>query len=171
MKSNNSRTSFSIFSNLKRVIDEVGEDRFYALLAHHEPDKFYKTIKFSLFNKNLRLCTRCTGIYLGIITIILYLLFLLTTPDILMSKIIYAFPIPAMLDWGLEKYSIWKGNNTIRFVSGFMLGICYVLLWAKFIKNPFDIEVWSIAIVYVIIAYFVLKYSSRRAVRENTYKI
>lgn len=163
MKSNNSITSFSLFSNLKRVIDEVGEDRVLALIAHHEPEQFYKTIKFSLFNKNIRLCTRCTGIYLGIITTILYLLFSLSTPEILMPGIIYTFPIPAMLDWGLEKYGIYKGNNATRFVSGFMLGICYVFLWTKFIQNPFDIEVWLIAIVYVIIAYFVLKYSSRKA--------
>jgi uncharacterized membrane protein len=162
MKSNNSITSFSIFSNLKRVIDEVGEDRVLALIAHHEPEQFYKTIKFSLFNKNIRLCTRCTGIYLGIITTILYLLFSLSTPEILMPRIIYTFPIPAMLDWGLEKYGIYKGNNATRFVSGFMLGICYVFLWTKFIQNPFDIEVWLIAIFYVIIAYFVLKYSSRK---------
>lgn len=159
---NNSRTSFSIFSNLKRVIDEVGEDRVLALIAHHEPDQFYKTIKFSLFNKNIRFCTRCTGIYFGIILTVLYLFFSLTTPEIFAFGIMYAFPIPAMLDWGLEKYSIWKGNNATRFVSGFMLGICYVFLWTKFMQNPFDIEVWSIAIVYVIIAYFVLKYSSRR---------
>ena len=161
MKSNNSRTSFSIFSNLKKVINEVGEDRVLALIAHHEPDQFYKTLKFSVFNKNIRLCTRCTGIYLGIITTILYLLFSLTTPEILMSGIIYAFLIPAMFDWGLEKYGTY--NNATRFVSGFMLGICYVFLWTKFIKNPFDIEVWLTAIIYVIIAYFVLRCSSRRA--------
>jgi len=162
MKSNNSRTSFSIFSNLKRVIDEVGEERVLALIAHHEPDQFYKTIKFSIFNKNIRFCTRCIGIYFGIIISVLYLFFSLTTPEIFVFGIMFAFPIPAMLDWGLEKYSIWKGNNATRFVSGFMLGICYVFLWTKFIQNPFDIEVWSIAIVYVIIAYFILKYSSRR---------
>lgn len=160
MMNNNSKTSFSIFSNLKRVIDEVGEDRVLELIAHHEPDQFYKTIKVSLFDKNIRLCTRCTGIYLGIITTILYLL---TTPEILMSGIIYAFPIPAMLDWGLEKYCIYKGNNATRFVSGLMLGICYVFLWIKLIQNPFDIEVWLTAIVYVIMAYLVLRYSSRRA--------
>jgi len=163
MKNNNSRTSFCILSNLKRVIDEVGEDRVLALIAHHEPDQFYKTIKFSIFNKNIRLCTRCTGIYLGIITTILYLFFSLNTPEILISGIIYAFPIPAMLDWGLEKYVKYKGNNVTRFVSGFMLGICYIFLWTKFIQNPFDIEVWLTAIVYVIIAYLVLRYSSRRA--------
>jgi len=162
MKSNNSRTSNSIFSNLKRVIDEVGEDRVLALIAHHEPDQFNKTLKFTLCNKNIRLCTRCTGIYSGIITSILYLLFSLyslTNPEILISGIIYAFPIPAMLDWGLEKYGIYKGNNATRFVTGFLLGICYVFLWAKFFKDPFDSEVWMIAIVYVIIAYVVLRYS------------
>jgi uncharacterized membrane protein len=163
MKSNNPGRSFSIFSNLKRVINEVGEDRVLALIAHHEPDQFYKTIKVSFFNKDIRLCTRCTGIYSGIITTILYLFFSLTIPEIFMSGIIYAFPIPAMLDWGLGKYGVYRGNNTTRFVSGFMLGICYVFLWTKFIQNPLDIEIWSIAVVCVFIAYFVLKYSSRRA--------
>lgn len=160
---NNSRTSFSILSNLKKVIDEVGEDRVLALIAHHEPEQFYKTIKISLFNKNIRLCTRCTGIYSGIIATILYLFYSVSTPEILMSGIIYAFPIPAMLDWGLGKYGIYKGNNVTRFVSGFMLGICYVFLWTKFIQNQFDIEIWLTAIFYVIIAYFVIKYSSIRA--------
>ncbi len=156
MKDNNSITSFSIFSNLKRVIDEVGEDRFYALIAHHEPDQFYKTIKISFFNKNLRLCTRCTGIYFGIISTLLYLLLSLTIPHIVELVIIYAFPIPAIFDWGLEKYNLWKGNNATRFVSGFMLGICYIFIWTKFIQNPLDIVVWSVAIVYVIIVCFVL---------------
>jgi uncharacterized membrane protein len=159
MKSNNSKTSFSIFSNLKRVIDEVGEDRVLALIAHHEPDQFYKTIKFSIFNKNIRLCTRCTGIYLGIITTVLYLLLSLTTPEILIFVIIFTFPIPAMLDWGLDKYGVWKGNNATRFVSGFMLGICYIFLWMRFIRNPFDIAVWSVAIFYVIIVSFVLTHN------------
>jgi uncharacterized membrane protein len=160
---NNSRKSFSILSNLKRVIDEVGEERVLALIAHHEPEQFYKTIKVSFFNKHIRVCTRCTGIYSGIITTILYLLYSVSTPEILISGIIYTFPIPAMLDWGLGKYGIYKGNNATRFASGFMLGICYVFLWTKFIQNPFNIEIWMTAIVYVIIAYFILKYSSRRA--------
>lgn len=164
MKNSNSKTSFSIFSNLKRVIDEVGEDRVYALLAHHEPDKFYKTVEVRFFNKKIRLCARCTGIYFGIISTIIYLLLLLPISQSLSRVIIYFFPIPAMLDWGLEKYNLWKGNNATRIVSGFLLGICYVFLWTKFIQNPFDIKVWLIAIVYVIIAYFVLKYSSRRVV-------
>lgn len=157
---NSSKKSFSIFSNLKRVIDEVGEERVLALIAHHEPDQFYKTIKVSFFNKNIRLCTRCTGIYFGIILTVLYLLFSSVTHK-LFSGIMYALPIPAMLDWGLGKYGVWKGNNATRFVSGFMLGICYVFMWTKFIQDPFDIELYSIAIFYVIIAYFVLKYASR----------
>lgn len=159
MKNNSSITSFSIFSNLKRVIDEVGEDRFYALLAHHEPDKFYKTFEVSFFYKKIRLCARCTGIYSGIIFTILYFLLSLHISHSIALIIIYVFPIPAILDWGIEKYNLWKGNNTTRLVSGFLLGICYVFLWTKFIRNPFDIEVWVIAIVYVIIAYFVLRYS------------
>jgi len=171
MKSNNPRKSFSILSNLKRVINEVGEERVLALIAHHEPDQFYKTIKVSFFSKNIRLCTRCTGIYFGIIITVLYLLFSSANLEIFLVGIMYAFPIPAILDWGLEKYSAWKGNNATRFFSGFMLGICYVFLWTKFIQNPFDIELWSIAIFYVVIAYFVLQYSSRRGLRDKTSKI
>lgn len=148
MKNNNSRKSFSIFSNLKRVIDEVGEDRFYALIAHHEPDQFYKTIEISFFNKNIRLCTRCTGIYFGIILTLLYFLLSFTIPNIIELIVIYAFPIPAILDWSLEKYNLWKGNNATRFVSGFILGICYVFIWLRFIQNPLDTIVWTVAIVY-----------------------
>jgi uncharacterized membrane protein len=149
MRACNIKTSIPIFSGLKKVIDEVGEDRVYALIAHHEPDQFHKTIEFHVFSTYIRLCTRCTGIYFGIITTFLLFLLSITIPHILQLVIIFTFPIPAIIDWGLDKCSLWGGNNTIRFVSGFMLGICYIFLWARFIQNPLDTVVWSVAIVYV----------------------
>lgn len=156
MKTNNPRKSFPIFSDIKKVIDEVGEDRVYALIAHHEPDQFYKTIEFHVFKKHIRLCTRCTGIYFGIITTLLSFLLSITIPHILQLVIIFTFPIPAIIDWGLDKYSLWGGNNTTRFVSGFMLGICYIFLWVRFIQNPLDTVVLSVAIVYATIVGFIL---------------
>ncbi|VVB89644.1 Uncharacterised protein [uncultured archaeon] len=156
MKDNDVKTSIPIFSDLKKVIDEVGEDRFLALIAHHEPDQFYKTIQFRIFKKSVRLCTRCTGIYLGIIATIILFLFTINIPHIFQLVIIFVFPIPAMLDWGLDKYNLRKGSNTTRFVSGFMLGICYIFLWARFIRNPLDVVVWSVAVVYSAIAGVIL---------------
>ena len=156
MKNNDVRPPISIFYHIRRVIDEVGEDRFFALIAHHEPAQFHKTLRFRIFNTYIRLCTRCTGIYLGIITTILSFLLAINIPHILQLIIIFAFPIPAIIDWGLDKHNLWKGSNTTRFVSGFMLGICYIFLWARFIKNPLDIMVWSIAVVYSAIAGVIL---------------
>jgi len=156
MNDNDTEKSIPIFSHLKRVIDEVGEDRVIALIAHHEPDQFYKTIEFKIFNKSIRLCTRCTGIYLGIIATILLFLSAINIPYIFQFVIIFAFPVPAMLDWGLDKYDLWKGSNTTRFISGFMLGVCYIFLWARFIQNPLDIVVWSVAAVYSAIVGIIL---------------
>ena len=156
MRDNNTKRSIPVFSDFKRVIDEVGEDRFFALIAHHEPAQFHKTLRFRIFNTYIRLCTRCTGIYLGIITTILLFLLAVNIPHILQLLIIFAFPIPAIIDWGLDKYNLWKGSNTTRFVSGFMLGICYIFLWARFIQNPLDIMVWSIAVIYSAIAGVIL---------------
>lgn len=152
MRDSNKKKSIPIFSDLKRVIDEVGKDRVLALIAHHEPAQFHQTLVFRIFNTSVRLCTRCTGIYLGIITTILLFLLAVNIPHILQLIIIFAFPMPAMIDWGLDKYNLWKGSNTTRFVSGFMLGICYIFLWARFIQNPLDIMVWSVAVVYSAIA-------------------
>jgi uncharacterized membrane protein len=152
MKNNDLSPPISIFYRLKRVIDEVGEERFFALIAHHEPDQFHKTLLFRIFNTNIRLCTRCTGIYLGIILTILMFLSAVNIPHVFQLLILFAFPIPAMVDWGLDKYNLWKGSNMTRFVSGFMLGICYIFLWARFIQNPLDIMVWWIAVVYSAIA-------------------
>jgi hypothetical protein len=66
------------------------------------------------------------------------------------------FPIPALLNWGLDKYNLWKGSNATRFISGFMLGVCYIFLWGRFIQNPLDIVVWSIAAVYSAIAGYII---------------
>ncbi len=156
MRACNIKTSIPIISHLKKVIDDVGEDRVYALIAHHEPDQFHKTIGFHVSNKDIRLCARCTGVYFGIITTLLSFLLSITTPHIFQLVIIFTFPIPAIIDWGLDKYSLWGGSNTTRFVSGLMLGICYIFLWVRFIQNPLDIVVWSVAIVYVTIVGLIL---------------
>lgn len=148
------------------MIDEVGEDRFFALIAHHEPAQYHKTLRFQIFNTYIRLCTRCTGIYLGIIATILLFMLAVKIPNTFQLLIIFAFPIPAMIDWGLDKYNLWKGSNTTRFVSGFMLGICYIFLWARFIQNPLDIMVWSIAVVYSAIAGVIL-YTQKKLKNPN----
>lgn len=115
-----------------------------------------QTIRLRIFNTNTRLCARCTGIYLGIIATILLFFLEVNIPNIFKLLIIFAFPVPAIVDWGLDKYDLWKSCNTIRFVSGFMLGICYIFIWARFIQNPLDIMVWLSAVVYSTIAGFIL---------------
>ena len=161
MRDNNIKRSIPIFSDLKRVIDEVGKEKFFALIAHHEPAQYHKTLRFRIFNTYIRLCARCTGIYLGIIATILLSVSAINIPHVFQLLIIFAFPVPAMIDWGLDKYNLWKGSNTTRFVSGFMLGICYIFLWARFIQNPLDPMVWSIAVVYSAIAAGIILYKKK----------
>lgn len=148
--------NIAIFSDLRRVIDEVGKERVYALFAHHEPAEFYRTLEFRLFGSSLRFCTRCTGIFIGIIATLLLFNFYANIPSQFQLFILLFFSIPAIIDWMLYKYEIWNGTNIIRLISGLMLGINYIFLWWRLIRNPFDAIVWQIAIVYSAIVTIVI---------------
>lgn len=148
--------SFPIIRDLRKVIDEVGEERVLALLAHHEPERFDRTILIRFSGKSIRLCTRCTGIYFGILVTVILLLSGFHLPQTAEVVVAAVFPLPAMSDWSLDRYGIWKGTNSIRFISGFMMGASYAALWARLFRDPFDVVVWSTAAVYIAIAGLVL---------------
>ncbi|HIH45429.1 MAG TPA: DUF2085 domain-containing protein [Candidatus Methanoperedenaceae archaeon] len=145
-----------IVSDLRKVIDEVGEDRVLALLAHHEPERFDRTILVRFSGMSIRLCARCTGIYLGILSTVVLFLFGLRLPQTAEVVVAAFFPLPAMLDWSLDRYGIWKGANSSRLISGLMVGVSYVTLWARLFRDPLDAVVWSTAIFYVALAVLVL---------------
>jgi len=145
-----------IQSDLNKVLKSVGREQIEALLAHHEPEKFNRTILLKFNTFSLRMCTRCTGVYVGIVgTVAAYLINVITPTRAIENIMILFLPLPAFLDWSLNKLKIWEGNNFTRLASGLLLGAGYVTMWRRFLFSPFDSTLWFAVIAYVALAIIV----------------
>lgn len=87
------------------------------MLSHHPSCQYGRTYKFF----HLRLCTRCTGIFLGVICSIL-LTQLLSIEIWCIFVIGLIFPIPAILNFTLNELGKIKNTNFKRLVTGALLG-------------------------------------------------
>jgi uncharacterized membrane protein len=90
-------------------------------LSHHrfaERDRCFRLA-------GVHLCSRCLATYPVIFAALTLQLHRPMAPlaHPLDGWILFALPLPALLDWALGQLTGWKGNNALRFVSGALLGI------------------------------------------------
>lgn len=80
---------------------------------------------FLLFELPLAVCARCTGIYIGFLAALLYLLFTLNKPLKTIPKKRYLFLLlsPALLDFILNVFGIFSFPIFWRAFTGFLLGV------------------------------------------------
>jgi uncharacterized membrane protein len=104
------------------------------LLSHHKKEDYKKCF----FILNTSLCSRCIGIYAGIIVGLFF-----GQTSFFVSNYLWAlifFPLPMLMDWYLVEHKIINGSNSIRFVTGFLVGVIYLLglfqLWNRFPDYP-----------------------------------
>lgn len=81
--------------------------------CHRLPERsfFYK-------GKQFPVCARCTGVYVGMISIIIFLFI-----DPLSWWISIFLLIPTIVDGGTQAYCNRESNNTLRFITGLLFGI------------------------------------------------
>ena len=148
------------------------------MLEHN--DQHHTTIH--LFGKQLHLCSRCTGLYLGIIFSLPFILHLYFNYSFnfnsifIVSWCIALFPIA---DWATVKAGLWKGNSNVRIATGFMLGsagLIYLFLLPINVISPvsFGFKYLTLCIygfVFSIAHYGVkcgeLNLSLRNPIRQN----
>jgi len=100
------------------------KNKIIKILEHNE-----HSLDITIRGRTISPCARCTGMYLGLLTIMitsfLYWLGILHFPLQLITTFILSwfFVTPAVIDWVSTKTGIRKGNNRIRVVTGFFLGI------------------------------------------------
>lgn len=141
----------NFFEELKEGLKETAK----YLFSHHEPKEYYKCYLFGTDNTKIHFCSRCLGIYLGILFgLLIYLNFNLS------PKIFYffitIFPLFALADWFRTNKKIYLGNNFLRSFSGFFLGIAYIWGIFLFFKNFPDYYLTFIFFIYILIVIFLL---------------
>ncbi|OQA45496.1 MAG: hypothetical protein BWY47_02051 [Bacteroidetes bacterium ADurb.Bin302] len=100
----------------------------FLLLSHHPHERLHRTIHIQIKKKNVYLCARCTGTFIGIISIIIANVLGLKIPVSLYFPLIAILPLVATTDWFTQSAKLRESTNKIRIFSGFLLGISQGLI-------------------------------------------
>ncbi len=105
-------------SRKRRLLDSL-----HLIVSHHEPPFMNRCWHFRVGSHTLHICARCSALLLGIITafaIQFYILYIEVTP----LNFFFAFlmSLPAVADWSTQTLEIRESRNSIRAITGFLLG-------------------------------------------------
>ena len=129
----------------------------FLLGSHHPKEKLHRTIRIGLGGKNVYLCSRCTGVVLGMATIFAANVFGLTFPISLFLPLISILPLMAVADWFTQSAKLRESKTWIRLSSGFLLGNSEALSLLLLI-NGFYIQflfALGIASIYALSVYLI----------------
>ena len=121
------------------------------LLSHHYPQEYNHCILFKFKQKNYYLCARCFGYYSSFFIFFLFYFFVDSFIYNFNWIILYFLPFFAFIDWELTEKKIYSGNNSIRYITGFLLGITGSRLIFLFLHNPFEKSIYLCFGMYFIL--------------------
>lgn len=127
------------------------------LLSHHEPSEYYRCLKL----KDVYYCARCFGVHSALYPTLFYQIFVQPFSHSFTIIILYLFPFFSFLDWGLYRFTIYKGTNISRVISGLFLGIFIGTMFYIFLKDIFNHNLWISASIYSVFGLVIYKVSSQ----------
>lgn len=101
---------------------------YYLLLTHHPVSASDHTFYFQFGKTKIYLCSRCSGMVLGIIMSIFFTYLIQQILDAHFSSeialmIVIIFPLPGLIDWGSQKLLFRKSTTESRLFTGFIIGV------------------------------------------------
>jgi uncharacterized membrane protein len=129
----------------------------FLLASHHPKEKLDHTIHVGLGRKHVYLCSRCTGIALGMATVFGFNAFSLTVPMELFLPLIGLLPAIAVADWFTQSAKLRQSNTGLRVGSGFLLGISEALGLLLLVKGLFlsFLVAVGMAAIYAVTVYLI----------------
>ena len=129
---------------MERLIDKktkiwMALMRFGARLGCHQmPDR-----SFSYKGYQFPVCARCTGVFIGEIISLIFLLF-----EVKIS-LVYAIAmvIPLAIDGGLQYIKVWESNNLRRVITGLFAGFGLTHVYYCFIELVVRIFLYVCSVV------------------------
>jgi len=119
----------------------------FFLLSHHKPEKLHRTIHLSLRGRTVYLCARCTGIYTGILSVLVAWFLGFNLSASLYLPLFSILPAPSIVDWITQSCKLRESRNTIRISTGFLLGISEGLFLLMLVKGMFYLFLHALAIL------------------------
>ena len=99
---------------------------FFSYICHQIPDR-----SFYLFGEQFGVCSRCFGVYAGIlIGVLAYPLWRgVDTTEPLPRFWLFLSLIPISIDWSLAFFGIWENTQPSRLITGLILGlVCAIFI-------------------------------------------
>ena len=93
---------------------------FFGYICHQLPDR-----SFHLMGHQLGVCSRCFGVYFGLLAGVLAYPLWRRIDEIepLPRVFLFASIIPMGIDWSLTFFGIWENTHASRFITGLILGV------------------------------------------------
>ena len=129
-------------------------------LSHHQPRDYGRCFSITVGGKERHLCSRCLGWYSS------FAIFWIVLPfgvNFFLDHgllVLYLFPMPAVVDWGLHRFGIYEGTNLTRVFTGFLLGFTFADLSYVLLKNPLDPNFWAVTITCTTIVAAIFRYTA-----------
>lgn len=138
----------------------------FLLLSHHMRENLNRTWKLNFRGKQYFICSRCSGVVIGLVTALL-----LRQTVVFFSQnsmLLLALPAFAMTDWVLQTLRRHESKNPVRMASGFLLGLCWASMLYMLLTDWSNIMLWITAVLYVAIFLVVLPIRLKQA--ENSFE-
>lgn len=110
--------------NLQAISNPVYS--FFSYLCHQMPER-----SFHLENHAFAVCSRCFGVYFGLLTAFVVYPFFRSIEETepLPRFWLFLSLVPISVDWSLGVFGIWQNTHWSRFVTGTILGVaCAVFI-------------------------------------------
>jgi uncharacterized membrane protein len=93
------------------------------LICHRLPDR---TFKFR--GHYFPVCSRCTGLYVGVIIFCTCFLFFFIKYSVTLIFMAFIITLPCLIDGSTQYLGFRKSNNELRFITGFAAGFGAAML-------------------------------------------
>lgn len=149
----------------------------FLMLSHNLPENLDRTIGIKFRGRIVYLCARCTGVYSGILIVLISSFLGFNLPTWLYLPLFSILPIPGAVDWITQSFGLRESRNSVRVSTGFLFGVSQGLFLLMLVRAMFYLFLQALAVVviylllvYVCVRVWKTKFSASRKVELLRYK-
>lgn len=150
-------------TDTESFLDNLGSP-WILLISHHFPKDYDRCLMISLGKAKLPVCSRCIALYPVCILLIVLQFTVLKIPPSLDPILLFLFPLPAFVEWGLRKANAIKSSNPARIITGILFGAGLSRGFYYYLRHPLHPLAWSQGLYFI--ACFSLIYLFLRLAKE-----
>jgi len=110
-------------NSIKEAIEFLKENK-HCLLSHQLPKNYGRCLTI----KGIKICSRCFGFYIGILSLIVVYSFIVNQPIFVLTA------VPGTIEWVLYRFKKISIKPKFIAINGFLMGLTYSYFLFNFLK-------------------------------------